>query len=209
MCKLLAQARSADFGVEVYAVDYRLIPDHPYPAPLDDCMAAYREALKTHKPADLVVAGSSAGGNLVAAMLLRARDECLPLPVALVLLTPALDMLSAGDSHQTNKYLDVNLYANAGVGQLYAKGQDPTHPYLSPLFGDYSRGWPPTLLATGTRDLLLSDSVRMHRILRRAGIRADLHVTEAGGHGGFQGRAPEDTEILAECRRFMDAAWRS
>ena len=75
---------------------------------------------------------------------------------------------------------------------MYAAGHDLTDPYVSPLYGDFTKGFPPTILTTGTRDMLLSDTVRMHRALRVAGIPADLHVTEAGGHGGFFGMAPED-----------------
>jgi acetyl esterase/lipase len=133
----------------------------------------------------------------------------LPLPAALLLQTPALDMTQSGDSYQTNRLLDVNLYGGGGDGpSLYAAGADATHPYLSPLFGDFTKGWPPTLLTTGTRDLLLSDTVRMHRTLRRAGVRAELHVAEAGPHGGFMGaNAPEDTEMITECRRFVRSAW--
>jgi epsilon-lactone hydrolase len=79
------------------------------------------------------------------------------------------------------------------------------HPFLSPVYGDFTKGFPPAILTTGTRDLLLSDTVRMHRALRAAGIEADLHVTEAAGHGGFFGMAPEDQMILDEVRRFVDA----
>jgi epsilon-lactone hydrolase len=78
---------------------------------------------------------------------------------------------------------------------------------LSPLNGDFSKGFPPAILTTGTRDMLLSDTVLLHRALRRSGIPAELHVTEAAGHGGFLGRAPEDQEILAEVRRFADTHW--
>ena len=79
-------------------------------------------------------------------------------------------------------------------------------PYISPLFGDLS-GFPPTILLTGTRDLLLSDNVRMHRRLRAAGVDAELHVWEAAGHGGFLGMAPEDAERFGEVRRFVDEHW--
>jgi len=206
MCQLLARLRAMDYGVEVLSVDYRLLPQHPYPAPLDDCLAAYREALKYYKPSSLAVGGASAGGNLAAALLLRARDEGLPLPTSLTLQTPALDMTRSGDTYQTNRYLDVTLYGGAEGGPGYGAGRELKDPYISPLFGSLSAGWPPTILTTGTRDLLLSDTVRMHRALRRAGLQADLLVTEAGPHGGFMGQAPEDTEVLAECRRFMYAA---
>jgi acetyl esterase/lipase len=209
MCQLLARIRAGDYGVEVFAVDYRLLPAHPFPAGLDDCVAAYREVLKAYDAANVVVGGASAGGNLAAALMLRARDEGLPLPAALLLQTPALDMTGAGDSYRTNRFLDVNLYGGGdGVSKMYAADNDPKTPYLSPLFGDLTNGWPPTILTTGTRDLLLSDTVRMHRALRRAGVAAELHVSEASPHGGFMGAgAPEDAEIIAECRRFMFEAW--
>jgi acetyl esterase/lipase len=209
MCELLAKIRASDYGAEVYAVDYRLVPKHPFPAGLDDCVAAYEEILQHYDAANLVLAGASAGGNLAAALLLRVRDAGLPLPAALLLLTPALDMTQSGDSYRTNRLLDVNLYGGSGNGPaLYAAGTDATHPYVSPLFGDFTGGWPPTILTTGTRDLLLSDTVRMHRALRRAGVRAELHVAEASPHGGFMGaNAPEDAEVMAECRRFVHSAW--
>lgn len=209
MCQLLAKLRASEFGTEVFSVDYRLLPDHPFPAGLDDCMAAYREVLRRYSASTLVVGGSSAGGTLAAALMLRARDEGLPLPLALLLLTPALDMTLSSDSFQTNRFLDVNLHS-VGEDALrrYAANTDPTHPYVSPLLGDFTKGWPPTILTTGTRDLLLSDTVRMHRALRRAGVRAELHVSEASPHGGFMGAgAPEDMEIVAECRRFIYSAW--
>jgi epsilon-lactone hydrolase len=83
-------------------------------------------------------------------------------------------------------------------------GQDLRHPYLSPLNGDFTKGFPPAILTTGTRDMLLSDTVLLHRALRRAGVAAELRVTEAAGHGGLMGMAPEDQEILGEVRRFAD-----
>jgi acetyl esterase/lipase len=208
MCQVLAKLRASDLGVEVCAVDYRLAPDHPFPAGLDDTIAAYREVLEHVAPQRLVVAGSSAGGNLAAALLLRARDEGLPMPAGLLLLTPATDMDGIGDTRETNRFLDVSLYGGAGDGPAaYAGKADKRHPYLSPVYGTFTTDWPPTLLASGTRDLLLSDTVRMHRALRRAGVAAELHVIEAGPHGGFMGTAPEDQELLAECRRFCDEAW--
>ena len=209
MCELLAKIRASEYGTEVYEIDYRLAPAHPFPAGLDDCLAAYKEVLKHYDASNLVLGGSSAGGNLAAALLLCARDAQLPLPAALLLQTPALDLTLLGDSYQTNRLLDVNLYGGGSDGPLvYTAGADATYPYVSPLFGDFSGGWPPTMLTTGTRDLLLSDTVRMHRALRRAGVRAELHVAEASPHGGFMGaQAPEDAEMMAECRRFIYSAW--
>jgi monoterpene epsilon-lactone hydrolase len=208
MCQLIAKLRAMDYGAEVYAVDYRLAPQHPFPAALDDCIEAYRKILEQRAASTLVAGGASAGGNLAAALMLRARAEGLGLPLALLLQTPALDMTYAGDSHRTNLYLDVNIGGALDGPDSYAADNDPSNPYLSPLFGDFSKGWSPTLLTTGTRDLLLSDTVRMHRALRKAGIQAELHVSEASPHGGFMGaNAPEDAEIMAECRRFVRQAW--
>ena len=155
-----------------------------------------------------VVGGTSAGGNLAAATILRARDEGLPLPAAAVLLTPEVDLTESGDSFATNIGLD-NLLTQRQMpaNLLYAGGHDLTLPYVSPLFGDFTKGFPPTFLRTGTRDLFLSNTVRMHRALRNAGVQAELHVQEAGGHAGFFGLAPEDREIDDELRCFLDAHW--
>ncbi len=209
MCQVLTRLRAMEHGVEVWSVDYRLAPQHKYPAALDDCLAAWREALTHVDAKNVVLAGSSAGGNLAAALLLRARAEGLAIPAALLLLTPGLDMTGAGDTRQTNKFHDVNLYGGGGEGpSAYVGTADPKQPLVSPLYGDFTGGWwPPTLLSSGTRDLMLSDTVRMHRALRRAGVATELHVTEAGPHGGFMGTAPEDRELMGEVRRFCREAW--
>lgn len=208
MCRIGGILRAMSFGAQVFAIDYRLAPEHRYPAALDDVMAGYREVLNRVAPADLVVGGASAGGNLAAALLLRAQGEGLPLPAGLILNTPATDLTGAGDSRVTNRFLDLSLYGDAGEGpNAYARDADPRDPLLSPVYGTFPPDWPPTLLTTGTRDLLLSDTVRFHRALRRSGLAADLHVTEAGIHIGFMGSAPEDREIMAECGRFCEEAW--
>ncbi|MFT4025694.1 MAG: alpha/beta hydrolase fold domain-containing protein [Novosphingobium sp.] len=207
MCQMLAKIRAADYGVQVFAIDYRLAPAHPYPAALDDCLAAYREILRRVAPADLVVAGSSAGGNLAAALMLRARDEGLPLPAGLLLMTPAMDIAGAGDSRTTNRHLDISLHGVDAGPEAYWGSADPCDPYLSPIHGEIGAGWPPTLLTTGTRDLLLSDTVMMHRKLREAGVAADLLVTEGGMHVGFMGSAPEDHFLMAESRKFVRRIW--
>lgn len=210
LCATMAVGTAVRMAARVWAVDYRMPPDHPSPAALDDCLAAYRALLAERPPDRIVIGGASAGGNLAVALILRARDEGLPLPAAAVLMTPAADLTEAGDSHQTNLGLDP-LIPGSGKQSflLYAAGRDLSHPHLSPLNGDFGPGFPPAILTTGTRDMLLSDTVLLHRALRRAGIPAELHVTEAAGHGGFLGQAPEDQEILAEIRRFAETHWAS
>ena len=209
LCRLMAVGVATRYGARVWSPDYRMPPDHPYPAGLDDCVAAYRELLRTHRPGEIIVTGSSAGGNLAAALILRARDEGLPLPAAAVLHTPEVDLTESGDTFETNLGLDSLLTRRLmPINILYAAGHDLGHPYLSPLFGDFSKGFPPTFLASGTRDLFLSNTVRMHRALRTAGVPADLHVFEAAPHGGFGG-ALEDEELAREIRCFIESHWQS
>jgi acetyl esterase/lipase len=195
-------------GARVWSVDYRMPPDHPYPAGLDDALAAYRGLLKLRAPEEIIVAGSSAGGNIAAAVILRARDEGLPLPGGAILMTPELDLTESGDSFRTNLGVDNILGPLMPVNLLYADGADLAHPYLSPLFGDVSKGFPPTLLASGTRDLFLSNTVRMHWALLAADVRAELYVVEAGPHGGFP-MAPEGAAMDRQLRRFAESIWAS
>ena len=206
-CKGMGILTARRFGVRVWAVDYRMPPDHPFPAGLDDCLAAYRALLRDHEPGDVVVSGTSAGGNLAAALVLRARDEGLPLPAAAILMTPELDLAETGDSFQTNLGVDTVLTASLmPANLLYADGHDLMDPYVSPLYGDFDKGFPPTFLSAGTRDLFLSNAVRMHRSLRNAGVTAELHVIEAAPHSGFGG-APEDLEIDREAMAFAARHW--
>ena len=204
-CEVMARRMAAQTQMQTWSVDYRMPPDHPYPAALDDVLAVYRCLLDIRAPEQIVVGGGSAGGNLAAALILRARDEGLPLPVALILLTPEADLTESGDSFQTNLGID-NVLTESLVDSiaLYASDHDLRHPYLSPLFGDLSAPFPPTFLQAGTRDLFLSNTVRMHRKLRAGGVDAQLHVFEAMPHGGFFG-APEDDELTDEIRRFLAA----
>ncbi|HEY3669845.1 MAG TPA: alpha/beta hydrolase [Acidimicrobiia bacterium] len=201
-CRLMNTSAAARAGLHTWGVDYRMPPDHPYPTPLDDCVAVYRALLDERSPEEIVVGGGSAGGNLVAAMLLRAKDEGLPMPAALVLMTPEIDLTESGDSFDTNAGIDYVLVDRLTDSiALYAGDHDLTDPYLSPIFGDVT-GFPPTFVQAGTRDLFLSNAVRFHRKLRDAGVDAELHIWEAMPHGGFFG-APEDAEIGVELRRFI------
>lgn len=205
--RFTARKAADNLGVAVYGVDYRTPPEHPYPAALDDCIEVYRALLDRFAPRNIVIGGTSAGGNLAAATILRARDEGLPLPAAAVLLTPEVDLTESGDSFSVVNGLDVAYPSRLmPVNLLYANGHDLKHPYLSPLFGDFAKGFPPTFLQTGTRDFFLSNTVLMHRALRRATVPAELHVFEAMPHGGFHG-APEDLELATEVARFVHGHW--
>lgn len=203
--KMLGARYAAAFGMRVISVDYHMPPDHPFPAALDDVLAVYQALIGGIDVGSIVIGGGSAGGNLAAAATLMIRDRGLPMPAGVVLLTPEVDLTESGDSFQTNRDLDVILKQGLPeCNALYANGHDLTDPYLSPLFGDFTPGFPPTFIQTGTRDLFLSNSVLMHRKLRTAGIDADLHVWEAMPHSAFgRGEAPEHDEITVEVGRFI------
>ncbi|MFF2936681.1 alpha/beta hydrolase [Streptomyces mirabilis] len=206
-CRALAVITAGMVGAEVWAVDYRMPPDHPYPAGVDDCVTVYRSLLRDRPAEKIVIGGSSAGGNLAAATILKARDQGLPLPAAAVLMTPELDLTESGDSFNTLMGLDTGLTTRLmPANLLYAGGHDLTDPYVSPLFGDFTTGFPPTFLVSGTRDLFLSNTVTMHRALRSADIDADLHVFDAATHIGFIG-TPESEDRTRELRRFVDRHW--
>lgn len=206
VCKAMAVNTAAMIGARVVAPDYRMPPDHPFPAGLDDCLAFYRMLLRDHDPQEIIVGGASAGGNLAAATVLRARDEGLPLPAAVVLLSPEVDLTESGDSFHTNAGID-GMGSLMQANLLYAAGRALSDPLISPLFGDYAKGFPPTLLTAGTRDVFLSNAARLHRKLRAAGVPAELHVLEAAAHGAFGNRTPEEAELDAEVRGFCERRW--
>jgi acetyl esterase/lipase len=208
-CRFMAKGTALGLGARLYAVDYRMPPRHPYPTPLQDCLEGYRYLLLHYRPEQIVLHGPSAGGNLAAALVLRLREEGAPLPAAVILVTPELDLTESGDSFAVNAGADVMLSAPLmPANLLYANGHDLADPYLSPLFGDFSRGFPPTLLTAGTRDLFLSNAVRMHNRLRRAGNHSELYIEEAMPHGGFLGNTAEDAALTADIRNFAERAWR-
>lgn len=203
-CRVTGIVAALRAGVRTLSPDYRMPPDHPYPAALDDITAVYRAVLRTHAPSSLVMSGASAGGNLCAASILRLRDAGVPLPVAAVLLTPQADLTETGDTFRTLDGVDPAL-TDSGLTEriaLYADGRNLSNPLLSPIFADFARGFPPSFLQSGTRDMFLSNTVRLHRALRRGGIEAELHIFEAMPHGAFGG-TPEDAELGAEVRRFI------
>jgi epsilon-lactone hydrolase len=200
----------AGFGkFKVISVDYRMPPDFPYPAAMDDAMAVWKKVVKTNDPKKMAIFGTSTGGGMTLAMVLRAKTEGLPLPAATAPGTPWSDMTKTGDTFFTNEKVDNILVSNDGwlgdAAKLYANGHDLKDPQLSPVYGDFS-GFPPTILTSGTRDLFLSNTVRVHRKLRQAGVVADLHVFEGQSHAQYAGDpdALETKEHFGELTAFFD-----
>lgn len=192
---------------KVVSIDYRMAPDFPFPAALDDAIAVWRALVAERDPARMAIFGSSAGGGLTLAMIHRAKAEGLPLPAAIAAGTPWADLTASGDTIQANAYVDNVLVSTAGwigaAAALYAAGRRLDDPLLSPLFGDF-RGFPPAILTSGTRDLLLSDTVRVHRKLRQAGVEAALHVFEGQSHAQYLFPfVPETEQAFSEISGFF------
>jgi epsilon-lactone hydrolase len=196
-------------GYKVIAIDYRMPPDFPYPAAMDDAMAVWREVVKMQNPRNMAIFGTSTGGGMTMAMILRAKQEGLPLPAAIAPGTPWSDLTETGDTYKTNEWLDNVLVSYNGylvhAAKLYAGGHDLKDPQLSPIYGDFA-GFPPAMLTSGTRDLFLSLTVLTHRKLRRAGVEAELQVYEGMSHAQyvFDAFAPESKESFTEIARFFD-----
>jgi epsilon-lactone hydrolase len=196
-------------GFKVISFDYRMPPDYPYPAAMDDAMAVWKEAIKLQAPRNMAIFGTSTGGGMTLAMILRAKQEGLPLPAAIAPGTPWSDLTETGDTYKTNEWLDNVLVSYNGylrhAAELYANGHDLRDPQLSPIYGDFS-GFPPAILTSGTRDLFLSLTVLTHRKLRRAGVEAELQVFEGMSHAqyNFDAFAPETKETFSEIARFFD-----
>jgi len=200
----------AGFGhYKVIAVDYRMPPEAYFPAALDDGLTVYRAVIKTTNPKNIAVFGSSAGGALTLEMVLKAKQDGLPLPGAIAPGTPMSDVTKVGDTFITNAKLDNVLvspdgFCDAGT-KVYANGHDLKDPLLSPVYGDMN-GFPPTILTSGTRDLLLSNTVRVHRKLRQAGVDAVLQVFEGQSHAQYyrDDTSPEAKDAFEEIARFFD-----
>jgi monoterpene epsilon-lactone hydrolase len=196
-------------GFKVISVDYRMPPDFPYPAAMDDAMAVWKELIKMQKPRNIAVFGTSTGGGMTLALVLRARQEGLPIPAAIAPGTPWSDLTETGDTYKTNEWIDNVLVSYNGYishsALLYANGRDLKDPQLSPIYGDF-RGFPPAILTSGTRDLFLSLTVLTHRKLRQAGVEADLQVYEGMSHAQylFDADSPETKETFSEIARFFD-----
>lgn len=189
----------------VYFCDYRLAPEHPYPAALDDALAAYRWLLGQGLK-NIALAGDSAGGGLALATALAIRDAKLPAPSSLVLLSPWVDLTLSGESHSSHKARDPMLrraWLEFGA-QHYAKGEPNNAPGVSPLFGDL-HGLPPMLIHAGSEEILLSDAEHLAGRAKKAGVQMQLKIFEGLWHD-FHAHAralPESDQALAEIGVFL------
>ena len=197
---------------KVVAVDYRLAPEHPYPAAIDDAFAVYKELVKKYGAENIAVLGTSTGGAMTLILALQAIEGGVPVPAALISGTPWSDMDKIGDSYVTNDGVDNILgtydHLIKASAEVYANGADLKDPLISPVYaksGELAK-FPPTLLVSGTRDLFLSNTVRMHKLLLMNGAEAELLVYEALSHAQYYlvPDAPETADHYKLMGMFLD-----
>ena len=170
-------------GIGALLYDYRLAPEHPFPAAMEDTLTAYRWLLSQGvSPANIIIVGESAGGGLCLASLLAIRDEGLPLPAAGVALSPWTDLKCTGDSYRLNATRDISTLGSWEIwGNYYVGTNDPAFPWISPLYGDL-HGLPPILIEVGDHEILLDDSRQFAEKARAAGVDITLRVWEGMVH---------------------------
>ena len=196
-------------GTKVVSVWYRMAPEHPFPAAVDDAIAVYRELLKTYKGNHIVIYGTSAGAILTAEVTVRIKQLGLPMPGATGIFSGSGDMSDGGDSRAMytlnglSGHLDPPRRGESSINE-YARGTNLKDPVLSPMYADLS-GFPPTLFVTSGRDLLLSGTTILHRAYLRAGVEAELVVFEALPHAFWNNpELPESKEADAMMARFFN-----
>lgn len=171
-------------SMDVLSFDYRLAPEHPYPAATQDAMRVWDYLmLLGYGARDIILAGDSAGGNLALSLMLRLKAEGRLLPRGVILMSPWTDLTSSGKSHSTRADIDPVLNA-AYLQEMvtnYAKGQELTDPYISPLFGDYE-GFPPVYIQVGNNEVLLDDSVMLYKKLLKVNVSVKLDVFKGMWH---------------------------
>ncbi len=171
-------------GVKVLFPEYRLAPEHPFPAAIEDAVTVYRWLLNQgYTPQNIILAGDSAGGGLCLATALVLRDQNEPLPAALVCLSPWVDLTSSGESYRKNSGLDPYLSAKAvsEAARLYAGIESLDHPLISPVFADLT-GLPPMFIQAGNHEILQSDAVMLASAARNAGVDVSLKVWNGMWH---------------------------
>lgn len=200
---------AGDGAGRVLSLAYRLAPEHPFPAPVDDALAWYRALLEQGTPsAQIVLAGDSAGGGLALACALAARAAKLPPPGAIVMFSPWLDLTCSGPSMQTKAFSEVMLPARLPVqaAAIYLNGHDPRDPLASPLFADFAdlAGLPPLLIYASHAEILMNDATRLHDRAQAAGVTSELHLANYLPHAWpVMLGLPEARATLRHVGQFM------
>ena len=203
--KVLASKLTQVTGYDVLTFEYRLAPEHPYPAAVEDALRAWDDLMRLGYGArDVVVAGDSAGGNLALVLCHRLKAQGRMLPAALLLMSPWTDMTASGPSYTERADIDPMLtpaYIMA-VREAYAPGQNLQSPELSPLFGDFT-DFPPTLVQVGTHEILYSDAQRLRDAMAAAGADCRLEVWEDMWHVFQMFPTKKAASAMEEMGRFL------
>ncbi|MBT8128211.1 MAG: alpha/beta hydrolase [Gammaproteobacteria bacterium] len=208
---LMSSLAAAHFTrTKVLAVRYPLAWQKPHPASRDVIVAVYQTLLEDHLPRQIAMYGDSAGGAALMSAVLRIRDQGLPMPAALGLLSPWADVTNAGDSQALLQDADVTLDYEGNLkasAELYAAGKDLRDPSVSPLYADFRKGFPPAYISTGTRDMFLSHCARLQRKLIDAGIENELVVHEGMWHVFQVYPVPEARDAWRDMAAFLERHW--
>ncbi len=192
-------------SMDVLAFDYRLAPEYPYPAAVEDALKAWNYLmLLGYGARDIIVAGDSAGGNLALALVLKLKEEKRLLPRGLVLLSPWTDLTCSGQSFQKYKERDPVLSPEYlyQIRESYAGGQDYSNPLISPLFGDMT-GFPPTYIQVGENEILYSDAIRLHKKLVEANVSAHIDKYERMWHVFQMSPFKKAYDAVDKCAEFI------
>jgi acetyl esterase/lipase len=206
--RVLMAGLSQASGARVLGLEYRLAPEHPFPAPVEDAVAAYRWLLaEGYDAANIAVAGDSAGGGLTVSVMVQLRYLGLPMPGAAVCFSPWVDLEGVGESMDTNAEIDpmVQREGLSFMAEVYLGGCNPRAPLAAPLYADL-QGLPPTLIQVGSAETLLDDSTRLADRTRAAGVDVRLDVWEDMIHVWqlFAPMLPEGWEALAQAGEFIE-----
>lgn len=196
-----------ELGFKTYAIDYSLAPEAKFPVAMNECLEVYKYLVSKYDPQNIVGVSASSGSTHMLAMLLKAKEENLPMINSISLLSPAADISSYGDAVVSNDGRDVLAYKNQAE-KLFAKpfigNADPTNPMISPVYADYTSDFPATSIVTGTRDGFLSCSSRLHWRLKMANVPREILVGEGMWHGYTEfADIPESVEARKMTQDFL------